>query len=142
MEPQPVHTVPEPNPVTRKKHRREVFYQITLPLGIGLVVIVFLMIIVVLSTVKGQESVSQWADVALIWLILQSLVIGLVFLVMLAGMVYAVTMLLSVLPGYAHLVQDFFRLVSIRVRQGSDKAVEPILRLSSFKASVRALFRR
>jgi hypothetical protein len=142
MEYHPASTIPEPNPITRERHRREVLLQITLPLGIGVLLILILMLGVIWAGANGVGSVSQWADVALIWLILQALVIGLVFLVMLAGMAYAVTMLLGVLPGYARKVQDFFLLVSVRVRQGSDTAVEPFLRYYSFKASIRALFRR
>lgn len=67
------------------------------------------------------------------------LVTVIILLLILSGIVYLVTKLLAVLPGYARLVQDFFVLVQVRVKSISDKLVEPILKLHSFKAGADAL---
>ncbi len=142
IDPFPKSSLPERNPITHEKHRQEVLWQITVPLVVGLTLVLLLLLGVIWSASGGSEQVSRWADVSLVFLSLQVLVIGLVLLVMLIGAAYVVTMLVRILPGYARMAQDFFLSVSIRVRQGSDKAVEPFLRYHSFIASVRALFRR
>lgn len=125
----------ERNPLTHARHRREVFWQITLPLLLGLVLFVG---VSVLSALGNSGEVSRGADVALIWLILPLLVVGLIFLVVLAGLTYGLVFLIRGIPGYARQAQDLVALVADKTRQLGDAAVEPIYRLESFMAGVRA----
>jgi hypothetical protein len=85
--------------------------------------------------------VSKGADVSVIWMITPMLIVALIFLVLLGAMIYAVMSLLGILPSYARLVQDYFDAIRVQVGIVSDKAVEPILRMESIKASLRALGR-
>jgi hypothetical protein len=142
MENKPKFQVPERNPATHAIHRREVFWQITFPLIIALLLILGLVGVVIFAGFQGLGEVSRWADVSLIWLLLPALVVVLVMLLMLSGVVYLITRLLAILPGYARLAQDFFYLVQVRVKSISDKLVEPILKLRSFKAGADALRRK
>lgn len=142
MENKPKFQVPERNPATHAIHRREVFWQITFPLIIALLLIMGLVGVVIFAGFQGLGEVSRWADVSLIWLLLPALVVVLVMLLMLSGVVYLITRLLAILPGYARLAQDFFYLVQVRVKSISDKLVEPILKLRSFKAGADALRRK
>jgi hypothetical protein len=64
------------------------------------------------------------------------------FLVVVAALAYGLARLIGILPGYTRIVQDFFVLVSTRVRQAADAAVEPVLRAKSYRASLRALRRK
>jgi len=142
MENKPKFQVPERNPATHAIHRREVFWQITFPLIIALLLILGLVGVVIFAGFQGLGEVSRWADVSLIWLLLPALVVVLVMLLMLSGVVYLITRLLAILPGYARLAQDFFYLVQVRVKSISDKLVEPVLKLRSFKAGADALRRK
>lgn len=134
--PQPLSTggqkpLPERNPLTARKHRREVFRQITIPLVIGIVIVV---VFAAVSVIGPNNQVSRIADISLIWLIAPAMLFGLIFLVLNVLMVYGLYKLLQVLPGYARLTQDFFALAGRRVRQYSDTAVEPFVRASSVRA--------
>ena len=142
MENKPKFQVPERNPATHAIHRREVFWQITFQLIIALLLILGLVGVVIFAGFQGLGEVSRWADVSLIWLLLPALVVVLVMLMMLSGVVYLITRLLAILPGYARLAQDFFYLVQVRVKSISDKLVEPVLKLRSFKAGADALRRK
>lgn len=124
------------NPVTHQKHRREVFLQITLPLVIGILILIFL---VVMTGMAAAEPVRRWSDISLIWLTTYRLLIGLINLILLAGLAYGLTRLVSVLPIYARQVQDFFVLVGRRVALIMDQLVEPMLKIHSFLAGAQKL---
>jgi len=130
--------LPERNPVTYKRHRKEVMWQILVPVLIGAVIVLALAI---LATTRTDAQVSKGADVSVIWMITPMLIIALIFLVLLGAMIYAMMSLLGILPSYARLVQDYFDAIRVQVGIVSDKAVEPILRMESIKASLRALGR-
>ena len=130
--------LPERNPVTYEHHRKEVMWQILVPVIIGAVGVLALAI---LATTRTDAQVSKGADVSVIWMITPMLIIALIFLVLLGAMIYAMMSLLGILPGYARLVQDYFDALRVQVGIVSDKAVEPILRMESIKASLRALGR-
>lgn len=130
--------LPERNPKTHKAHNREVFYQITLPMVVGIVAALFL---AVLTTQATASTVSTWADISLIIMIIPTMIVALLFLVLTAGTIYLMIKLLPLVPPYARFAQEWFAYISFRVRFGADKSVEPFLRIHSVAASVRA-FRR
>jgi len=130
--------LPERNPVTYERHRKEVMWQILVPVLIGTVIVLALSI---LATTRTDAQVSKGADVSVIWMITPMLIVALIFLVLLGAIVYGVMSLLGILPGYARLIQDYFDALRVQVGIVSDKAVEPILRIESIKASLRALGR-
>jgi hypothetical protein len=124
------------NPVTHQKHRREVFWQITLPLVVGILILISL---AVMTGMAAIEPVRRWSDISLIWLTTYKLVFGLINLILLAGLAYGLIRLVSVLPIYARQVQDFFVLVSRRVALITDRLVEPMLKIHSFVAGAQKL---
>ncbi|MEW5867851.1 MAG: hypothetical protein AB1894_01135 [Chloroflexota bacterium] len=130
--------LPERNPITHAKHKHEVLWQITVPLGVGVLVLVGLAIAMGFGS---AEQHSRWADISLIWLISPMLIVALLFLVILAGLTYGLIVLIQILPPYARQVQDFFVLLSIQVGKLGDKLVDPVLRIRAFKASFQTLTR-
>ena len=132
-------TFPPRNPFTQQKHRREVFWQITIPLAIGLIIVLALAVGV---TLASSTQASRLADVSLIWLILPAMIIALVFLVLTAGLAYGIIWLIGKLPSLTFKIHKFLIQLSVRVRKISDKIAEPVIRVESMKASWRALRRR
>lgn len=130
--------LPERNPETQKAHSRQVLWQITLPIAIGVIVA---LVFAVLATMAGPAEASLWADISLIFILIPLMVVSLMFIALFAAMGYGVYRLLQILPGYARRGQDLALKLEQRVRTGSDLAVEPILRVHSWRASIRALRR-
>ena len=130
---------PPRNPFTQQKHSREVFWQITIPLVVGLLIVLALAVGVTFAS-AGQAS--RLADVSLIWLILPAMIIFLVFLVITAGLAYGMIWLIGKLPPLAFKIHKFLIRLSVAVRRVSDKVVEPVMRVESLKASWRALWNR
>ena len=126
--------LPERNPVTHAAHRREMLLQVTMPLVIGILILLAGIVGVVYAATQKSGEVSRWADVSLAWLLLPVLLVALLMFVGLSAAVYGMAKLLGVLPGYARLVQNYFLLAQTKVRQVSDKIVEPVLKARSAQA--------
>ena len=132
---------PPRNPHTHRLHRRETFWQITLPLILGALVMLGLGIWAIVAA-AGGGNVNHAASASLICLIIPTMFMALFALIILAGLAYLVIATNQSLPPAMRKVQDFF----VRVRDGvqtfSDKLVEPILRAQSGIAGIKTLKRK
>ena len=73
--------LPEPNPVTKKRHNHDMVWQVYGPLTIGVVVVLLLMIL----TINGSNyAIRKGADASIIWLIAPALVISLIICLVVA----------------------------------------------------------
>ena len=126
------------NPKTHLAHKRQVFYQITLPLVIIGILVLFLG---VLATQATASKASTWADISLITMIIPTMIAALLFLFLTAGSIFLMVKLLPLIPPYAYYIQEWFAYVASRARFYTDKSVEPIMRVNGFFASTRAFTR-
>jgi hypothetical protein len=128
------------NPLTHQRHRREVFWQITLPIGaIGIILLVFG--ILAYPGLTTNEA-SMWADISLIWLIIPLMLVTLLALTLLSGSVYLTIRLIQILPGQFYRLQRGLLVVAGYIKNLDDKIVQPFLGVQSFSASTRALWRQ
>jgi uncharacterized membrane protein len=154
------------NPLTHAKHRKEVFWMVLFPAILGGLLLVAAVVGLIIMTVNearveqtvtpveavtaGDFSVeeqgmmlyergttSRLSSISQIWLIMPVCLFSLLFLGILAGLVFLVTKLINVLPGYMLKAQEALAMVSFRVKNLLDKAVEPLVKYNSFMASVR-----
>jgi predicted membrane protein len=132
---------PERNPKTHQDHKRETFWQITFPLILGLVFVLILAILTFFAA-TGDGPVAQAADTALIFLIIPLMMFTLISMIIFAAVTFGIIKLNSTLPIYTKQAQDALIRVRQQVQMGSDKAVEPILKIQSFFASLKALKRK
>lgn len=123
------------NQRTAAQMRRDVIWQIGLPLGLATLAV--LVIAVLLIAPVGAPARSVWADISLILLIIPAGLAGLVVLALVAALAYGMYYLLRELPPYAKLAQDFVALATYRVNTGAGKIAEVVLAIRSFWAGVR-----
>lgn len=128
---------PRSNPITQASHQREVFWQIAFPLILGVLVILAL---AAGTFFMSSNLASQAANISAIWLILPVLIFTFIFLALLAGLTFGLIKLIGILPPYAAIVQNFFVLIKVKVRQASDVAAEPVIKVASARAWLGALF--
>lgn len=126
------------NPETYQKHKKEVLWQITIPLVIGVLVILMM----AAGSVLPAVDQSRMADISLIWIILPNMVIALLMILMLAGMVFGLMKLTGIVPFYARKVQIFFNRVNSQTQKIDDRIVEPILKGKTSSASFRKLIQQ
>ncbi|MEA3350353.1 MAG: hypothetical protein U9Q82_07010 [Chloroflexota bacterium] len=131
-------TQPQRNPKTQASHKKDIFWQITIPLIFGALAILGLAIWSVVAAAKGGD-VGPAADAALIFMVIPTMLMALIPLALLGGCVYLSTRLLKILPPQIYRLQNFFLRLQAGVQKGADKAVEPILRSKSWAAAWRIL---
>ncbi len=127
----------ERNPKTHAAHKREVFWQITVPMLLGVLLILAVVGAIIFSTLQPVTDVERWADVSLIWLILPALFFALLFLIVLGGIVYAISFLLRLIPRYTLVIQLYIERIKNKAGQLLNMSVEPILRINSIWAAIR-----
>lgn len=124
------------NPITKEAHQRQTFFQIYLPL---IIVVLFLIIFIVLALVAQNENVSRWADISLIFLISVSLVVTLIAIAVIIVLTIYLTRLLKSSPYFFFEVQRITYIMEVRSKAIGNSIVEPVLRVNSFFAGLRAL---
>jgi hypothetical protein len=132
--------LPERNPVTHRSHRKQVFWQITVPLIIGVVILLALGFLTAWRT--APEPVRRWADVSLIWLILPMLVMLLLGTVIVGALAFVVIKIIQKLPAAMLRVQSAIASVGAAVRKLGDKLAGPFIRIRSLLAALDTLKRK
>ena len=135
----PPTSEPIRNPQTHLRHRKEVLWQITIPI---LAVSVILLVVSLLATTLGALEAARWSSISIIWLIIPAMVLALITFVLLAASIYATVRLIQLLPIYSFQALGWLLMFGINVRRLTDRMVAPILRAHSLSASVKAVGRR
>ncbi len=117
---------PSPRRVRSKslaRFRRESWWQVTFPvIAASVLALAAVALVIVLG---GPQAASVVADYSLILVILANLILGLVSLVVLAGLIYLITALLQATPPYTNAAQQFME----RVYRWVDRQTERIARV-------------
>jgi len=129
--------LPERNPETHAEHKREVFWQITIPMGIGVLLVLLATFGVVVAATQPVSELSRWADVSLIWLIIPALFVGLIFLAVIAGIIYLIIIVLQMTPRYARLIHNYLEIGKHKLFRISDQITGPIVKTKGIWAVVR-----
>lgn len=134
--------IPQPIHESYKKHRRELGWQIILPVVLASLLIVALIVLINIATFNQGGDVARWAAISTIWIIIPLMVVGMVLLVVLGALVYGIKRLLEVTPTYTGLAQDYVHKAASYIRRAADMVVRPVLFLDGVGAGVRRLFGR
>ena len=132
---QPVHE-------SYRRHRRELVWQIILPVALTALFIVVLIVLINIATFNEGGDVGRWAAISTIWIVIPVMVAGLILLALLVALVYLLKRLLGITPTYTGLAQDYVHKAAAYVKRGTEMAVKPVLFLDGIGASLKALFGR
>lgn len=131
--------LPDPNPVTQDRHRRQTRVQILLPV---IAFAVLIIILAVLVTVAPNSQVIRLSAISIIFLILPAALVSLVFLALLSGLIYMLVRVLKVLPSYSRLAQIYLDRITGILKTAADRAADPVLAVEGAIEGVKVLFRR
>lgn len=129
----------ERNPNTHARHKREVFWQIILPLVVGTLLLLAALAAIVLSATQPVTELERWADVSLVWIILPSLFFAFILLAILVGLVFIVGKILQAVPQYTYKIQRFLERVTGIITRLTILMTEPFLRIHTFWAAVQKI---
>src|SRR5574341_1639756 len=134
--------IPPPIHESYQKHRKQLVWQIILPVALAAILFVALIVLVNISTFRGNGDVARWAAVSTIWISIPVMIMSLIFFFVLAGIVYLLLRLLQIAPMYTGKAQDFAYRVAGYARRAADAAVKPVIFLDSIGATIKALLGR
>ena len=116
-----------------KAFRKTVWLQIYLPF---MLIVLLLAAVVTVLWIGGAGTYSGWADTALVVLMIPVLLMGLVLLVILAGLCYAVIYIFGLIPEPAKRIQDIAARISVETRRFADLAIRPIFVPRAVKTAI------
>lgn len=125
-----------------QNHRRQFWSQIFLPMILAVVLIIAIGILTGIATFGENDASPRWAAISTIWLVIPVMFLGLLFLAILAGLVYLLARGLQVIPPYSAKAQYYVNRGTSEARRFSDTATRPVLFLEGIKASLKAIFGR
>src|SRR5688572_33336011 len=121
------------NPYTQAKIRREVLWQIILPLSLAVILTLTLMTLTITST--SVPARSPLADVSLMFLIIPTAMWGLVLLALTIGLCVGVIYALRELPPIFKEVQDFMALVAAQTNKYAARVIDGVYSVRSLGGS-------
>jgi Na+-transporting methylmalonyl-CoA/oxaloacetate decarboxylase gamma subunit len=125
-----------------ENHRRQLWRQIILPLLLAGLLVVAIAALAGVATFGEGGDAPRWAAISTIWLVIPLMGFGLLFLVILVGLIYLLARALQVAPPYSAKAQYYVNRAASETRRISDLAVKPILFLEGVSASLKTLFHR
>jgi hypothetical protein len=121
-----------------KQTARQIGLQIYLPLGLGMVTLGAIGFWVVR---RAFGTVSVWADVGLVLLVIPAFLLGLIVLVIFGAVTYAAFWLGGQIPGFFRRVREALEQVEGGIRRGADLSVKPVFGMRKVGAAVRSVGR-
>ena len=116
--------------------------QILLPLLMTVLLFLAVIILTSIATFRDNGEVGRWAAISTIWLVIPVLFAGLIFLVILAGMIYLLARLIGLIPPYSNQAQRFVYRIEGHVKRGAEMTRKPVLFLDILKSQIKKIFQR
>jgi Na+-driven multidrug efflux pump len=132
--------VPQPKRESYLKHRRDFTRQIILPIILFTVLIAATAVLAGVAAARGSEKISQWADIATIWVVIPLMLMMLVVTALLAALVSGLRELLKVSPRYTGLAQVYVFWVSAKINLWLDQLTSPVVETKTWLSVLVNLF--
>lgn len=133
--------VPTRNRRARQIHRREVWWQISLPLILfGLAFLAAGGVLI--GSAAGGSPTGPLRDVSLVWVLLLGMIAALIPFALLAALTYAVIRLIAMLPGWTFKLQQLLSRISEAAAALSEAVSKPFIQINAITAGLRRFFNR
>ena len=119
-----------------KRHRKQLAWQVILPVVLAAIFIVGLIVLIVFATFRDNGDVGRWAAISTIWIVIPIMVAGLILFIILGGIVYLLKYLLDIAPVYTGQAQDYAHLLAGYIKRMADTTVKPIFFVDGIGASI------
>ncbi len=131
--------LPEPNPITRDRHQRQVLWQVFAPIVLAALIIIALAVLVGFA---ATPQVQRYSDISLIFMILPTALTTFLVLIVFIGLIYLTAKIIKVLPPYARLAQITMERITGVLKNLANSSTKPLMGLESAWAGLKAIFQR
>ena len=132
--------LPKPLHESYLKHRKDLTWKIIFPVILSSVLCIGLIVLINIATFRDGGDVARWGAISTMWIAIPIMIGMLIFLALLAGIIYLLSKLLNIAPHYTVMVQDFFYKIDSYARRGADAVARPVILLNSIGASISRFF--
>ena len=134
--------IPQPVHESYKRHRRELMWQIILPIVLTLLLFVALIVLINIATFNQGGDVDRWAAISTIWIVVPIMIGLLILIALLGGLVYLMKRLLNITPTYTGLAQHYMYIAEGYIKRALEAIVKPVIQLNGILASIIAFFEK
>ena len=135
-------TIPQPVHESYKRHRKELMWQIILPVALTSLLLIALIVLISVATFRNNGDVDRWAAVSTIWIVIPIMIGLLIFTALLGGLVYLMMRLLNITPTYTGLAQDYVYIAQGYIKRAAEAIVQPVLQLNGILAGILTFFEK
>lgn len=134
-------TPSHPQPPSNPAHKRQVIWQVWLPLVFFFLVFLGLCVLAVTFTFNGNPVAENWAALSVIIVILPSCLGGLFAFLFLGLGIFLTAKATHGLPGLTYKLQVFFKKASVIIRHFADRLASPVININGKWAGFSSIFR-
>jgi hypothetical protein len=120
-----------------KDHNKQKFWQILFPLILFILIVLVVTIILIIQTSTAYPSGFKFANISIIYLILLSVLPGLIILLIIGALIYGLTKILKYTPLYSKVAQTYVFIAATKIIMVADYLVKPFFFIKSFFAGSR-----
>ena len=131
------NTDPAKKTISYQAHKQEYIWQILVPI-LTASALVLLAVIAISSDSSG--TVSVWADISAIWIIMPLLLVGGIVFFTLGLLIYGMANLLDIMPKYTQSLNGFVRRASMKITGMADLSTKPIFFVGTISAKITSIF--
>jgi hypothetical protein len=113
------------------RHRKQVGYQIWLPLIIGILIALSLAALAIVGTVQGSSEVNRLGNISAVFLLIPNLIANLITLTILIVSIFIVRMLYRKMRGWLARIMGILEIIRTYTRTIADKIVAPLISVKS-----------
>ncbi|MFZ3150147.1 MAG: hypothetical protein WA116_00500 [Anaerolineaceae bacterium] len=139
MEPQETKTNSMDSFDPHRAHSRQRFWQIFLPVILVCVLAVAALVLLIQQAGGQADLLAQKGQVATVFVVLPWFLIFFVTLVIVVGLIYAITKLIAWVPSASRSAVNFLTNANYKIRDGADATTKPVITVQMWAARLSRL---
>jgi hypothetical protein len=130
------------NNAPQAEHRRQMIWQVWVPVIASTVIVLAAAIWAIVGTVQGSPTVNHLGNISAVWVILPVLMAGILLLGVTVAIIYGLSKLLGKMPGWMFIARVKVANLALAIRRAADSATEPVMKVNTNEARVRAFWNK
>lgn len=124
------------------EHRRQMTWQVWVPLGASILIFLGLAGLVVAGALTKSDQIERWGSLSAVWIILPVLFVGLIFLPILVACIFGMSKLLVKMPDWMlKLLMGVVQIGQV-TRHAADSSTRPVMTVNEVQARVETLWKK
>jgi uncharacterized BrkB/YihY/UPF0761 family membrane protein len=130
-----------PTRTPEEEHRRQMLWQVWLPLIVVLLIALSAAVFTVVGA-SGGADISVWSGISVIWMVLPLIFVLLVNLILVSVVIFFLPRLIRKLPLWAMIARARIAQINAAILGFALKATTPVVEVKSRMAGIRSVFDR